>query len=401
MLPRSLEAVLKKAAREYPVVTVTGPRQSGKTTLVRAAFPGHRYVSLEAPDVRQAALDDPRGFLRALGRRVVLDEVQRTPDLFSYLQGLVDEDPEPGRFILTGSQNFLLLRSISQTLAGRASVLHLLPLSLDEALRREPVPIERIADGPVDGQRPQVGSLWEVLFRGLYPAVRGRGLDPTAWFRNYVQTYLERDVRDLLAVGDLDAYSRFVSLCAGRSGSVLNLSSLAVDCGVSHTTARRWLSVLRASFQVILLPPYARGFNKRLVKSPKLYVTDPGLLCYLLRVRSPEDLALGPMRGAVFETFVVSELWKRRVHAGRDPDLYFFRDATGHEVDLIVDLGAGRAPIAVEIKSGETLAGDAFKGLDYWSRLSVGRHEARSVLIHAGDAAHRRRDVLVRPWWSF
>lgn len=400
MIPRLLEPVLRAVAGKYPVVTVTGPRQSGKTTLVRAVFPDHRYASLEAPDVRQAALDDPRGFLGALGPRVILDEAQRAPDLFSYVQGLVDCAPEPGRFIVTGSQNFLLLRSISQSLAGRASVLHLLPFTLDELLRRDAIPVARLAEGSSGASRPEVPSPWEVFFRGSYPPVHDRGLDPTGWCRNYVQTYLERDVRDLLAVGDLDAFSRFLSLCAGRSGQVLNLSGLATDCGVSHTTARRWLSVLRASFQVILLQPYHHTYNKRLVKSPKIFFTDAGLLCYLLRIRSPEDLAIGPMRGPVFETFVVSELWKRRVHAGEDPDLYYWRDSAGHEVDVIVDRGAGADPIPIEIKSGETLAADSFRGLEYFRRVS-GSPEMRSVLIHAGDAAYLRRETLVRPWWGF
>jgi predicted AAA+ superfamily ATPase len=238
------------------------------------------------------------------------------------------------------------------------------------------------------------------LFTGLFPPVHDRGLDPVAWFRNYVQTYLERDVRELVAVGDLDTFSRFLSLCAGRSGLLLNLASLATDCGISHTTARRWLSVLRTSFQVVLLQPYHRSFNKRLVKSPKLYFLDTGLLCYLLRIRTPEDLALGPARGAVFETFVVSEIWKRRVHAGEEPDLYFWRDSAGHEVDLVIDTGSASGPIPLEIKSGETVAPDAFAGLDYWNRLA-GRPGGPAALVHAGDASFTRRGTVVRPWSGF
>ena len=335
-----------------------------------------------------------------MGARLVLDEAQHVPDLFSYLQVLVDSDPRPGRFILTGSQNFLLTRSVSQSLAGRASVLHLLPLALDELLGRNPVPLARIADDLGRARRPDIGSVWEVIFRGFYPPIHDRGLDPIDWCRNYVQTYLERDVRDLLAIGDLDAFSRFLTLCAGRSGQVLNLSSLATDCGISHTTARRWLSVLRASFQVLLLQPYYRNYNKRMVKSPKLYLTDTGLLCYLLRIRSAEDLALGPMRGPVFETFVVTELWKRRIHAGREPDLYYWRDSAGHEVDLVVDRGATKEPIVIEIKSGETLSSDSFRNIEFFRRIS-GAREMRAALVYAGDAAYVRQQTFVRPWWAF
>jgi predicted AAA+ superfamily ATPase len=236
------------------------------------------------------------------------------------------------------------------------------------------------------------------LFSGFYPAIHDRNIPAQDWLGNYYRTYLERDVRDLLAVGDLDTFSRFVSLCAGRNAQIVNLSSLASDCGISHTTASRWLSVLMTSFLVVLLRPYHRNFNKRLIKSPKLYFLDTGLLCYLLRIRSADDLAMHSARGSVFESFVVSELWKRRVHAGAEPDLFFWRDSAGHEVDIVVDGGAH--PIAVEVKSGRTIAADQFRGLDYWAALEGQEQAAVSVLAYGGDQAIRRHQVQVRPWWA-
>ena len=309
MIPRHLEPTLHKAARQYPVVSLTGPRQSGKTTLVREAFPRHQYASLEVPDQREFAQGDPRGFLGQFAGKVVLDEVQRTPHLFSYIQGIVDERQEAGQFILTGSQNFLLAQHISQTLAGRCATLHLLPFSRPELARRPMMDLAVLGKAvPKASGKPPVRSLFETLFAGGYPRIFDKHLDPQDWLRNYYQAYVEKDVRDILNVGDLETFGRFVRLCAGRSSQLLNLSSLAGDAGISHTTARRWLSVLEASFLVFLLRPHHRNFNKRLVKSPKLYFLDSGLLCYLLRIRSPDDLRIHAARGAVFESWVVSEL---------------------------------------------------------------------------------------------
>jgi hypothetical protein len=398
MIQRTLSKSLQAAAAHYPVVTVTGPRQSGKTTLVRAVFRGDDYVSLEDPEQRAFALDDPHGFLGQFDGRVVLDEAQRTPELFSYIQVLVDEEDRPGRFILTGSQNFLLLRTLSQTLAGRCAVLHLLPLSLDEQQGHSPRRVGDVGHTIPKSRGAPETSLAEVLVTGGYPRVHDQGLDPQEWLRNYLQTYLERDVRDLLQVGDLEAFRRFVALCAGRTGQLLNLSGLAADSGISHSTARRWLSVLETSFLVIRLPPHHRNFNKRLVKSPKLYFLDTGLLCYLLRVRSPDELRVHPFRGPIFESFVVSELYKRACHAGEEPDLFFWRDATGHEVDLLIVRGSQVVP--AEIKAGETVAADFFKGLDYWRHLA-GEPEGTAALIYGGDRSYRRRGVAVYPWWAF
>jgi uncharacterized protein len=397
MIRRTLETSLKRAARQYPVVTLTGPRQSGKTTLVQSAFPRHDYASLEEPDVRGFALEDPRGFLGQFTGGVVLDEVQRAPDLFSYIQTLVDSEDTPGRFILSGSQNFLLLRSISQSLAGRSAVFHLLPLSLGELEGRRPFALEKLGREIPRKPRKPPPDLMEALVRGFYPRIHDKGLDPSTWYSGYYQTYVERDVREVLNVGDLESFGRFVRLCAGRNGQILNLTSLGNDCGITHSTARRWLSILEASFLVLLLRPYHANFGKRLIKSPKLYFLDTGLLCYLLRIRSPEDLRLHGSRGPVFESFALSELLKNALHQGREPDLYFWRDATGHEIDTVLD--RGRERVAVEIKSGQTVAEDFFAGIEFWRQL-VGDPKAPAALVYGGDRSFRRRDVAVYSWSS-
>ena len=395
MIKRALQTTLTKIARSYPVVTLTGPRQSGKTTLVRTAFSGHDYASLEDPDVRSFALEDPRGFLSQYRGPVILDEVQRAPDLFSYIQTIVDQGGSPGRFILTGSQNFLLLRSISQSLAGRSAVLHLLPFSLSELLGRQAPPLSSIGRKLPRLKTPPKIDLMDTLFRGFYPRIHDKNLDPQQWFRNYYRTYVERDVREIVNVGDIESFSRFVRLCAGRNGQLLNLSSLGNDAGITHTTARRWLSILEASFIVTLLRPYHRNFSKRLIKSPKLYFLDTGLLCYLLRIHSPESLQLNAMRGAIFESYVLSELTKNALNRGDEPDLFFWRDSTGHEIDIVIELGEGST--ALEVKSGQTIAGDFFSGLRFWREL-VGESLAPAALVYGGDRSFEREGVTVYRW---
>ncbi len=394
MIRRHLQTALEANAKRYPVVTVTGPRQSGKTTLVRSLFRAHDYVSLENPDDRAFALEDPRGFLNQFPAGVILDEVQRSPDLLSYIQGIVDKEDLPGRFILTGSQNLLLLEHVSQSLAGRTSILHLLPFSRGELTGRKPMPLTDIGR-KIPRNQPVGDNIFNMLFVGFYPRIHDKNLEPQGWLRNYYQTYVERDVRNIVNVGDIEAFDRFVRLCAGRSGQLLNLSSLGADCGVSHATARRWLSVLDASFIVYLLRPHHKNFSKRLVRSPKLYFIDPGLLCYLLRIRSPQELVTHPSRGAVFETYALAELLKSYLNQGADPDVYFWRDSSGHEVDFILDCGQSLVP--VEAKSGETVASDFFKGLEYWRSLP-GQEDAPAALLYGGATSARRKGIAVYSW---
>ncbi len=398
MIKRTLAAKLTQAAKQFPIVTLTGPRQSGKTTLVRAVFKHLDYVSLELPDQRQFALEEPRGFLGQFEGTVILDEAQRAPDLFSYIQVIADErDGRAGQFILTGSQNFLLLQSISQSLAGRCAVLHLLPFSLAELTRRKSIRIEKLGTSLPGAPKPPGTGLMETLFTGFYPRIHDKGLPPREWLANYYQTYLERDVRSVLSVGDIEAFSVFVRLCAGRNGQLLNLSGLASDCGISHTTARRWLSVLEASFVVALLRPHHRNFGKRLIKSPKLYFLDTGLLCYLLQIRSPEELFQRAERGSVFESLVLSELYKSFAHRGEQPALYFWRDAAGHEIDVIIDMGTSLIPI--ETKSAQTVASDFFANLAYWREIS-GDKDSPAALVYGGDRSFKRSGVCVYPWFA-
>lgn len=395
MIQRALEPVLRRAAKHYPIVTLTGPRQSGKTTLARAAFPDHAYASLEDPDQREFAAADPRGFLAQFREPVILDEAQRAPDLFSYIQTAVDRDASNGRYVLTGSQNFLLMHNVSQSLAGRAAVLHLLPFAWSELQGRPALSLKTLGRVTPSRANAKTPDLMDVLFTGFYPAIHDRGLAPHDWLANYYRTYVERDVRELLNVGDLEAFGRFIRLCAGRNGQLLNLSSLAADCGISQPTARRWISVLEASFLVLLLRPHHRNFSKRLVKSPKLYFLDSGLLAYLLRIRSPDELRTHSARGAIFESLVVSELAKNAIHRGEEPSLSFWRDSTGHEVDLIIE--DGREAIPVEIKSGETVAEDAFAGLRHWLRLADAP-DSPAALIYGGTDSFRRSGVVATSW---
>lgn len=394
MIDRMMEKALLARAGEYPAVTITGPRQSGKTTLARKVFPDYDYVSLENPDERTFALEDPKGFLNRFTRPVIMDEIQRAPELFSYLQGRMDADGRPGRYVLTGSQNFLLMEKVSQSLAGRTALFHLLPFSRAELLGRQPMALKDIGH-KIPEQADAGASMFHTFFRGFYPRIHDKNLDPQDWLRNYFHTYIERDVRNIVQVGDIEAFGRFVRLCAGRAGQLLNLSALGVDCGVSHATARRWISVLETSFIVYLLRPHYENFSRRQIKSPKLYFLDTGLLCYLLRVRSPRDVATHPARGALFESFVLGELLKCAFNQGRDADLYFWRDVGGHEVDFVVEADGKRVP--VEAKSGETLPCDFLRGIQYWRGLS-GRQETPAAVVYGGESSMMRSDTAVYSW---
>ncbi len=385
MIDRILQPYLSQLAERYPVITLTGPRQSGKTTLCRVAFPDRPYVSLETPAQREFALADSLGFLSRYPDGVILDEIQRAPELPSYLQGMVDEDPRPGRFILTGSQNLSLLANVSQSLAGRSALLELLPLSLEE-MRRFPSP-------PRD--------LYTVLWSGGYPRILEQQLPAGEWLQSYVATYVERDVRQILQVGDLILFQTFLRLCAGRVGQLVNLSSLAADCGISHSTARAWLSVLEASYIVFRLPPFFANFGKRLIKSPKLYFYDSGLMCSLLGIEKPEQLVTHPLRGAVFESWVIAEIAKQHLHRGRRPRLSFYRDRDRLEVDLLIERGADL--VAVEIKSGQTPSGAFFGPLDALARHLSGTDGqlwrlAERYVVYGGNEPQDRTAGKLLSW---
>ncbi len=382
MIPRQISKKLKQLAIQYPVVAVTGPRQSGKTTLVRHTFPEKKYASLEDPDIREFAISDPRGFLSAYSGGAIFDEVQRAPDLFSYIQTLVDQSGEEGLFILTGSFHFGLMERISQSLAGRTGLLTLLPFSFKELHQKRMIR----------------GSLEKFLYTGTYPRIYDKQLPPSEWYANYVTTYIERDVRAIKNITDLDQFQKFLKMCAGRSGQILNLTSLGNDCGITHNTARSWLSVLQAGYIIFLLQPHFQNYNKRLVKSPKLYFYDTGLLSFLLGIHSADALLTHPFRGPVFETWVMSELLKGRFNRGLRANLYFWRDNSGNEVDCIIDHGDNVS--ALEIKSGRTITKDSFKGLRYWSKISKNDGES-AYLVYGGESNQKRKEGHVLGWTSF
>ncbi len=405
MISRHIAPALKRAARDYPVVTLTGPRQSGKTTLVRAVFPEHAYRSLEAPDVRARAIEDPRAFL-AQADRMILDEIQRAPELLSYVQGLVDEDLRAGRFIVTGSQNILLLRSVSQTLAGRTALLVLHPFSLAE-LRGLP-PLEPLSlDLPVDGgaggganadaaEALDADALWDTLVAGFFPPIHDRAVPAGDWLSDYCRTYVERDLREVTQVLDLRQFETFMRLAAARTASELNLAALAGDVGVAQQTARRWFNALEIGYLATSLRPHHANYRKRLRKRPRLHFLDTGLICWLLGIRDGSMLESHPLRGAIFESFVVAELVKAFSATRRDAPLFFWRDAAGHEIDVLVDAGGRLIP--VEVKSGRTVAADAVATLEWWTSIPSNPNRG-GVLVHGGTGSFDLKGFRVLPWF--
>jgi hypothetical protein len=382
MIPRQAEKILLDLAKGYPAIAITGPRQSGKTTLARHVFSKLPYVSLENPDLREISRNDPRGFLEKYKTGAVFDEVQRSPELLSYLQEILDQSDQPGRFVLTGSQQFGLFYGITQSLAGRVGLLHLLPFSYHELYTQKKF-------------KARSKNLDEVLFYGFYPPVHDRKLDPNIWYGNYVQTYIERDVRQMINVRDLGTFQRFLRLCAGRTGQLMNLSGLAEDCGITHNTARAWISILEASYIVFLLQPHHASFNKRLIKTPKLYFYDTGLATWLLSVQQPEQLDIHPFKGAIFESFVISEFYKSRYNQGKSPAFFFWRDRSGNEIDLVVELAGKLKP--VEIKSGKTVNQRYLNGLKKWMSLS-GKTGIDPTLVYGGSTSLNQDEFQIVSW---
>lgn len=356
-----------------------GPRQSGKTTLAKSVFPQKPYISLEDPDSRLEAIEDPRKFLGRFPDGAIIDEAQKAPEIFSYIQTLVDEIKRPGFFVLTGSQNFLLSERISQSLAGRAAINHLLPLSFEEVKSASLLP-----PSPED-----------LLFKGGFPALYDHNIGPLDFFPSYIQTYIERDVRLIKNISDLSLFQKFLLLCAGRIGQIVNLSSLANDCGISHNTAKSWLSILEASYIIFLLQPFHKNFNKRLIKSPKLYFYDTGLACHLLGIENVRQLPSHFALGGIFESWVVSEIFKYRANLGLRPNCFFWRDKSGNEVDAVV-AKADRLS-AVEIKAAKTVNPDFFKGLRCWQELAK-NEKSTGHLIYAGESSYQRAQENVFGW---
>lgn len=378
---RTLASKLQMLKKQFPVLAIFGPRQSGKTTLARSLFSSYKYVNLESMEQRSFAQEDPRGFLKMFDAEegVIFDEIQKTPELLSYMQLEVDEKHKPGQFVITGSQNLLLNQQVSQTLAGRVALTTLLPFSIEELRDAEAL----------------AGSAHQAIFQGFYPRIYDQQSDPVIFAESYVRTYVERDVRDIKHITDLNEFQKFMRLCAGRVGQLLNLSSLATEAGISLATVKSWLSILEACYIIFLLQPYHRNFNKRVVKMPKLYFYDTALACHLLRIASKEDVFEHYLRGGLFESMVISDYLKKRLHHALPPNLYFWRDKNGNEIDLLLEEGAKLTPI--EIKSTSTLNPALFETLHKWPHLS-GHKPQPGALIYAGSEHQKREKVTVIPW---
>lgn len=378
MFTRAITPFLKKIAPKYPVLSLVGPRQSGKSTLCRELFPDRPYVSMEDPDLRRLATEDPRGFFKHYPDSLVIDEVQRVPELLSYIQTRVDTATTPLHYVLTGSHQLLLMEKVTQSLAGRTVIAKLLPFSRRELWTQ-----------------PHEMTIDELMLTGGYPRIYNKHLESRQWLQQYYETYVQRDVRQLLNVGDLDQFDRFIRLCAGRAGQPLSLSSLGNECGVSQPTAKSWLSILKTCFICFTLQPHHRNFNKRITKTPKLYFYDTGLLCYLLNIQNAQMLATHPLRGNIFENWVVTEYVKSFTNQGIEPPLYFWQAAGGHEVDLVIDQGDYLYP--VEIKSSYTFNSGMVKNMDYFASLQKPPIPKGSC-VYCGDSATTFKDFEVTPW---
>ena len=379
-IKRKIEKEVRQLAKEFPIVAILGPRQSGKTTLARHIFKKYKYVSLEDPDMRNSAIEDPRGFLFQYDKKVIIDEIQRAPELFSYLQTHTDELKETGLFILTGSQNYLLMENISQSLAGRVGLATLLPFSTEEIIKYN-----------------QELTLEELMFIGFYPRIYDQNIRPSSFYKSYLSTYIEKDIRLIKNIVDYDSFYKFIKIMAGRTGQVLNTLAISNECDISHNTVKEWLSVLETSYITYKLKPFYKNYNKRLIKNSKIYFYDTGLVCFLLGIKNIENLNTHYGKGNIFETFVISDFIKNNFNKGESNDFYFWRDSQKKEIDLIVDDGINLK--GIEIKSGRTIKDDFFKGLNYWNTLSK-NDPKNSYLIYAGESEHKRKNINIVNWKS-
>ncbi|MDP5141049.1 MAG: ATP-binding protein [Spirosomaceae bacterium] len=379
MISRQILSKILSLKEKFPIIAVTGPRQSGKTTLLKAAFPDYTYVSLEDPDVRDFALNDPKGFLKIYKEKVIFDEVQRTPLLFSYLQTIVDETRQMGQFILSGSQNFQLLRNITQSLAGRVALFKLLPFDFSE----------------LSTENLLSSNYTEAAFKGFYPALFDRNISSSDFYLNYLETYVERDITELIQLRETQQFRLFLGLCASRVGQLINLSSLANECNISQPTAKSWLAILESSYIVFQLQPYFKNFGKRIVKSTKIYFYDTGLLCYLLSIIDSESLMLNSLKGNIFENLVIAEMKKQNNHQYLHHDFYFWRDSNGREVDLVIPGATGMN--IYEIKASETIISKQLKGLNYFQEMAKESVLSKTV-IYGGNESQQRSDFNVTAW---
>jgi uncharacterized protein len=379
IVQRKLKEKVISLAEKFPVISITGPRQSGKTTLSRLCFPDYDYINLEMPDNRSFAQNDPRYFLGNFKKGLIIDEIQHVPELFSYIQGITDENSKTGQFIITGSQNFLLMERVTQSLAGRTAIINLLPFSLEE----------------LDAESLLPKTFEEYIFKGTYPRVFQKDIDPPEFYPSYIQTYLEKDVRQISNITDLTLFRSFLEIAAGRTGQVINYTSISNELGVDQKTVKNWFSILESGYIIFRIRPYMKNYNKRLIKSPKMYFYDSGLVCSLLGINRPEDIARHFLKGALFENLVFSELMKNIYNTFRQPRFYFWRDNTGHEIDCIFP--QGNVEKVIEIKSGSTIAADFFKGLNYYRKLS-GLPSENFYLVYGGKENHTRSNGNVLPW---
>ncbi|MDL1962307.1 MAG: ATP-binding protein [Deltaproteobacteria bacterium] len=399
MIRRTLETAIERYSTQYPVVAIVGPRQSGKTTLARHMFPAHKYLSMENLDIRHMAEDDPRGFLEDYGKNLILDEIQRVPSLFSYLQERVDLNESPACYVLTGSQQFLLMERITQSLAGRIITFQLYPFSFNELhgarLDKDLDSLFKIKSEPIRGGEDI--DIFKTIFTGMYPRIHDKKLEPRKWIENYILTCIERDIRSLVNVDNLKLFEDFLQTCAAMSGQLINYTSISNSIGVSQPTVKKWMSLLETSGILFILPPHHKNFRKRLVKIPKLYFADTGVLSFLLSIRTPDELKGHPLFGNIFETFIIGELYKRAYHVGEKPPFYFWRDKTGNEIDLLVDIAPELLP--VEIKASKTYSREFKSSVLSWLNLKGNTSKKGFVIYRGKDVVGKKSTVTGVPWW--